>query len=566
VFPSPGTPTASPETTISFRGVKPADLGGISVSGSRSGTHTGQVVAHSDGRGASFVPGAAFTEGETVTVTTPLAVRGGLRGTFAFTIEQPAAGFGVNENPASSTTATPESQLSRFVTRPDLVPPKVAINTNSGTKSGGDVFVTPNPALGQTTSAQSGPMIVDGAGNLVWFDPKPAGTAVDLSVQRYRGKPVLSWFQGVVTTGGTGAGEFVMYDEHYHHIATVHAGNGYDTDLHDFVITPQNTALVLAYNPVLAKASVIHQLHPRVVLDAVVQEIDITTGSVLFEWHSLGNINLDESYLAIPASTTEPYDYVHPNSIAIDTDGNLLLSGRHTSTLYKIDRVTGTLDWRLGGKRGNFDLDTGAKFMWQHDIRPHADDTLSVFDNAASAPGVTSRETSRGLVLHVDEAARKVTTERSDDNPQHALSLSQGDFQLLPNGDWFAGWGSVGEYTEFGPDGNVVLDANIAASSASYRAYRFAWTGTPEQPPAAAAARSGSSIVVAASWNGATQVARWRVLAGRDAGSLQPVATFARSGFETTMWIPAGDARVVKVQALGPAGRVLGTSTATPVK
>ncbi len=310
----------------------------------------------------------------------------------------------------------------------------------------------------------------------------------------------------------------------------------------------------------------IHQLHPRVVLDAIVQEIDIQTGSVLFEWHSLGNINVDESYLTVPASTTEPYDYVHPNSIAIDTDGNLLLSGRHTSTLYKIDRVTGTLDWRLGGKRSNFDLDADARFMWQHDIRPHADDTLSVFDNGASAPGVTSRDKSRGLVLHIDEAGRKVTTEQSDDNPQNALSLSQGDFQLLRNGDWFAGWGAVGEYTEFSPQGHVLLDANIGASSASYRAYRFTWTGTPTQPPAAVARGSGDSVVVAASWNGATKVARWRVLAGPDARSLQPVGTFAKTGFETTMRIPASARRVVEVQALGPAGRVLATSVATRVK
>jgi len=566
VFPSPGTPTASPKTTISFRGATPAELDAISVSGNKSGKHAGHVVAHSDGRGASFVPDAAFTEGEYVTVDTTLAVRGGLHGRFGFTIAQSAAGFAPNQHPAATTTTTPTSQLSHFASRPDLVAPKVAIASSSSGTSTGDIFVTPNPALGQTTSAQSGPMIVDGAGNLVWFDPRPAGTALDLSVQTYKGQPVLSWFQGVVSSGGTGAGEFVIYNRKYQHIATVHAGNGYETDLHDFVITPQNTALVLVYNPVLANASVVHQLHPRVVLDAIVQEIDIQTGSVLFEWHSLGNINVDESYLAVPTSTTEPYDYVHPNSIAIDTDGNLLLSGRHTSALYKIDRVTGTLDWRLGGKHSNFDLDADARFTWQHDIRPHADDTLSIFDNAARAPGVTSRAKSRGLVLHIDEAARKVTTEQSDDNPQNALSLSQGNFQLLPNGDWFAGWGAVGEYTEYGPKGEVLLDANIGASSASYRAYRFTWTGTPTQPPAAAARVSGNATVVAASWNGATNVARWRLLAGSDAGSLQPVGTFAKAGFETTMRIPASGTRVVEVQALGPAGRVLGTSVATPVK
>jgi hypothetical protein len=220
----------------------------------------------------------------------------------------------------------------------------------------------------------------------------------------------------------------------------------------------------------------------------------------------------------------------------------------------------------LGGKRSNFHIDPGARFMWQHDIRPHADGDLSVFDNEASAPGVTSRAVSRGLVLHVDEPALKVTVAQSDDNPQGALSLSQGDFQLLPNGDWFAGWGSVGQYTEFAPDGDVRLDANIGAGSASYRAYRFAWTGTPAEPPAAVAHVDGSSIVVAASWNGSTNVARWQVLAGPDRDSLLLVGSFATSGFETTMRVPRGDARTVEVRALGPAGRILGTTAVASVR
>lgn len=567
VFPSPGTPTASPKTTISFRGVTAPHLGTVTVTGSQSGAHTGRVVAHSDGRGASFDPATAFTEGESVTVATTLAIRGGEHGTFAFTIARSAPGFAANSTPAPGrATPTPASQVSHFASRPDLRPPKVTIKTNTQNAAPGDIFLTPNPSLGQQTSAQSGPMIVDSAGRLVWFDPKPADSALDLSVQRYQGQTVLSWFEGRVSSGGYGDGEFVLYDQSYRQVGAVRAGNGYEADLHDFVITPQNTALVLAYNPVLAKASVIHRSQDRVVLDAIVQEIDIRTGAVLFEWHSLGNVDLSESYLPAPKSNTDPYDYVHPNSIAIDTDGNLLLSGRHTSTLYKIDRITGTLDWRLGGKRSNFHIDPGARFMWQHDIRPHADGDLSVFDNAASAPGVTSRDESRGLLLHVDEPALKVTVAQSDDNPQGALSLSQGDFQLLPNGDWFTGWGSVGQYTEFGPDGDVRLDANIGAGSASYRAYRFTWTGTPAEPPAAVAHVDGNSIVVAASWNGSTNVARWEVLAGSDRNSLQPVGSFATSGFETTMRVPRGGARTVEVRALGSSGRILGTSAAASVR
>jgi hypothetical protein len=238
-----------------------------------------------------------------------------------------------------------------------------------------------------------------------------------------------------------------------------------------------------------------------------------------------------------------------------------VMSARHTWGVYKIDRVTGALYWRLGGKRSNFDMGDGTAFSWQHDARPLDNGLMTVFDNAASAPGVASRDTSRGLTLRVDEQAMTVSLEDADENPQHALSLSQGDFQRLPNGDYFVGWGSVPEYTEFGPDGDVKLDVNINGGSASYRAFRVQWTGRPAEPPAVVAHVSGDALAIAASWNGATDVARWEVRVGADRASLHPVGSFPAGGFETSIRVPtASGARVVQVAALGPAGRVLGTS------
>ncbi len=367
VFPLPGTPTASAKTTISFRGVTAKRLGPVTVAGSRSGDHLGRLVAHSDGRGVSFDPDAPFTEGEDVTVDTTLPIRGAHDGTFAFTIARSAAGYGLNQV-STPTPSARAGEVSTYGSRPDLKPPIVTVGKQSGSTAPGDVFLTPNPSLGQKSAAQSGPMIVDGNGDLVWFDPLSTDVAVNLSVQRYLGRPVLAWYQGKISTAGYGHGVIEVEDESYHKVAEIHAGNGYAADLHDFVITPQNTALVLAYNPVVPPPSLLDGGKSRVVLDAVVQEIDIRTASVIFEWHSTGNIGLNESYLPVPATTTEPYDYVHPNAIALDTDGNLLVSARHTSSVYKIDRVTGSLDWRLGGKRSSFAFEPGAKFTWQHDV------------------------------------------------------------------------------------------------------------------------------------------------------------------------------------------------------
>lgn len=557
----PGTPTASPSTTLSFRGATPSQLRSLQVFGSHTGARRGHVVAHSDGRGASFVPDEPFEAGEIVTVHSDLAVRGAQRGVYTFTIARPVSGAEVNVAPRAPRATTPPP----FASRPDLRPPTLKTIVSRAGTAAGSILLTPNPALGQSTADQSGPMIVDGRGRLVWFSPRAPASSLDLEMQQYQGRPVLTWWEGNIRSAGYGDGEYVMMDQSYREIARIRAGNGYEADLHDLVITPQNTALLMIYNPVLASAATINRVYDRAVVDAVVQEIDIATGSVLFEWHSIGNVGLSESYLPVPARTSESYDYVHPNSLALDHDGNIWLSARHTWTVYKLDRSTGALFWRLGGKRSNFDMGSGTAFSWQHDAQPLDNGLMTVFDNASSAPGVQSRNSSRGLELRVDEQEMSVELEQSNENPQHALSLSQGDFQELPNGNSFAGWGSVAEYTEFAPNGEVKLDVNINGGSASYRAFRVQWTGRPAAPPAVVAHLSGDALLIATSWNGATGVERWEVRAGADSASLQAVGSFATAGFETSMRVRATGARLVQVAAIGPAGRVLGTSRTVPV-
>jgi hypothetical protein len=163
------------------------------------------------------------------------------------------------------------------------------------------------------------------------------------------------------------------------------------------------------------------------------------------------------------------------------------------------------------------------------------------------------------MVLDVDQTRLRATLARSNDNPDKILSYSQGSYEPLPNGDWFAGWGSVPQFTEFGPSGDVRLNVEMLGGPGSYRAFRLVWHARPATPPALVARRVNGAIELSASWNGATDVASWRVLAGPDAGSLAPAGTFVKQGFETTMSLPAG-AAVFEVQAVGPQGRVQATS------
>jgi hypothetical protein len=282
-------------------------------------------------------------------------------------------------------------------------------------------------------------MIIDGAGNLVYFHPVATDAAMDFKAQQYQGHPVLTWWQGFISNLGIGFGERQILDSSYRRIATVQAGNGYLADLHDFQLQPDGSALLTAYAPVRRNLSFAGGASQGTLLDTVVQQIDLKTGLVMFEWHAMGRVGLGESYVAIPR-TSVPYDYFHLNSIEVDRGGSLLISARNTWAAYEISPLTGGVIWRLGGKRSTFTMGPGAQFSWQHDARRLADGTISVFDDGA-APKVESQ--SRVEVLNVDVAHHTATVAHQLTHPQPLLAGSQGNAQFLDNGDAFVGWGQV---------------------------------------------------------------------------------------------------------------------------
>jgi hypothetical protein len=572
VFPEPGSRTALPATQISFRGISPAKIIAVTVRGSVTGKHTGEVEADSDGQGGSFVPTMPFRAGERVTVTSSLAIRGATGGTFSFRVATPAvettpvskgkrggSGSGSGSSSGGGAAAqSPTAATSHYASAPELSPPVVSVTT--------DLPQADHQLVSVATKHGGLPaqlLIVNDHGEPVWVHPMAEGTgANDLFVQSYQGKPVLTYWQGFTQSShGYGLGVGEILDSHYHVVATVHAGNGTLVDLHEFQLTPRGTALITAYESIRWDLRSVGGPQNGIVLNPLVQEIDVKTGLVLFQWSSLDHIPLSASAVPPPSDSTTAWDYVHMNSIDVGAHNTLLLSARNTGALYDVDRTTGNLLWTLGGKASDFHLTPGAAFSFQHDARWHGRGAITLFDDAGGPP--RTEADSRALRLNVDLAARQVSVVRSDRHNPGIASDSQGNVDQLRNGDIMVGWGDQSNMTEFDRAGRVVWDARFPNAVTTYRAFRISWTGEPTTRPSVAVTRRSGARVVAVSWNGDTRTASWRLLSGTSGKRLHPVATVTRTGFETDLPLTKARGHSVQVQALSSSGRVLASSAIT---
>jgi Arylsulfotransferase (ASST) len=551
VSPEPGTEDASPSSQISFLGGAGTSVSDVHAVGSSSGAHTGVLRAYSTGTGESFIPAHAFAAGEHVSVSAKVTSAGASATVrTSFTVAHQA---GVDESEFADRPGDPHA-VQHYITAPTLTPSSVHITKQAQPgASAGDFFLAPYQGDGAP-----GPMIVDQHGNLVWFHPLPSGvSATNFKIQQYQGKPVLTWWQGRIIKIGFGQGEDVLYNTSYQHVATIRAGNGYHADLHEIRLTPEGTAWVDAFDPVSMNLTSAHGVKNGVVTDSVVQEIDVKTGLVMWEWHALGHIPFGESNVGAPG-TDYPWDYVHINSVDPGTSGDVLLSSRNTWTLYDVDLHTGGVRWRLGGKHSSFKLGAGTHTYWQHDAEWQPGGMVSVFDNGASP---TEEKQSRGLLLSPNTATHTVTLVKALTNPTKTLlATSQGNVFSLAGGNWLMGYGGLPNFTEYDNAGHVLFDATLGKNVQDFRSYMFPWSGQPKTAPSVVAKPSGAAaITVSVSWNGASEVASWRVLAGPSSGSLTAAASAPSSGFQSTISTPSAGPYVA-VQALNASGAVIGTS------
>jgi EmrB/QacA subfamily drug resistance transporter len=456
-----------------------------------------------------------------------------------------------------------------FVSAPALHPPRLQLEiadaraANKGLA--GDILLANFYDLSHPPIVgQSGPLIVDRKLQPVWFRPVPTNVvASNLAAQTYQGRPVLTWWQGVVTaTGQISSGEDVVVDQHYQTVATLTGVDGWVLTLHSFVIDGDD-AWVTANKNLRANLSRYGGVNDGTLDDSAVQEYDLRTGRLLYTWDALRHVPLASSYTQPPPNGF-PWDAYHANSISLGPDGTFVVSLRNTWAAYLVDRRTGDVDWTLGGRHSSFALPQAAGFEWQHDVELHSGGVVTLFDDhcceiTGAGQFLAPTGPSRGLALKLDPATHTATVLAQYSHGATFDARYMGNVQRLPGGNVFVGWGEVPFFSELTGKGGLVLDGIMPTPDMSYRALVEPWVGEPSTPPRGAARGHGGGATVFASWNGATRVASWRVLAGPAAGSERAVATAARSGFETAIPVRGTYARF-RVEALDAGGRVIGTS------
>ena len=462
--------------------------------------------------------------------------------------------------PAPVSQAAPDPTIEKpFVTRPDLSPPDIRITqvaAGSPVETAPRfVALAPNNVIDDTTPWQQGTMLVDRQGRLVWF--KPVSTQYkpfDLKLQSYEGKPAMTWWEGALTAD-FGTGRAQIADATFNTVKTVAGADGLGMDLHDFSITPSGAALATAYQETTGDLTPVRGTAHGRVLNCHAQVIDIATGKATFDWNALEHVSVLESYQRVPPTGSNLYDFFHMNSLQMLSDGSILVSARNTWTIYRVNGSTGDIIWRMGGKKSDFQIEPSARWAWQHHATMWNSTQFTVFDNSGTRGPI-----SRGLLLNVDESSMTVSLGQAFTNPAGFYAGTLGSVQLLSDGNVFIGWGTQPYFSEYASDGTLLMFGQLPAGVRSYRAYLVDLVGAPGDSPAIVArSYAAGGYVIYVSWNGATQIASWRIEAGANAQSLKPVGTSPWTGFETTIIVDS-DGPSFQAVALDSSGNELGRS------
>jgi len=471
--PIPGSTMVSPLTNIIVRPARGSDSRAfmnrstLRVTGSRSGRVDVAERLSDDARTLTYRPAAPFLPGESVTVniltrTGPGAEPAASVQTFSFSVSEQPAGRGrvrPHETDAPfagrgifSGTGVPQGAIP-----PDF--PAVTI-TASDNPTPGYLFLS-NMTLGSGAPNSPYVMILDNNGQPVFYRRTPS-ECTDFKMQP----------NGLITYEDSNLGCFLALDSTYAVVDTFRCGNGYATNWHELRLLPDGHALLLGDDPQIVRMDTIvpNGSPSALVMGIVIQELD-RAKEVVFQWRTFDHFKITDA--THEDLTSSLIDCVHANAIEPDTGGTLMLSSRHMDEITKIDRQTGEIIWRWGGKNNQFTfVNDTLHFLHQHAIRRLASGNVTLFDNGDFRYPILSR----GVEYALDEQAKRATLVWQYRKTPDVYASAMGYVQRLPGGNSIIGWGATNPtLTEVTPDGHIALELAFPTGVYSYRAFRFPW-------------------------------------------------------------------------------------------
>jgi hypothetical protein len=496
VSPLPGSALVLPETNIILRpgGIVDAAsaFGGglVSATGSTSGLHEGQLRLSDDDRTLTFQPYVPFTYGEVVTCSIGSGLVTDTRGlippaSFTFTVAGPER-EGLRDFPIPmdddeiplpppvGAAATRADNLRSASLAADSLPsdfPNIRAAVY-GKTAPGRLFLS---ELRLGVPIPSHIMILENDGSPFFFRKLP-GISLDFKMQP----------DGRLTYFDTKAGRHYALNARYDVVDSFQCGNGYSTDGHDLVVLPNGHAFMMSYDTQIMDLSQIVDggRYDARVIGLILQELD-RDRNVVFQWRSWDHFQITD-IISHPL-TAKTVDYVHGNSIDVDSDGNLIISSRHMNEVTKISRTTGDILWRLGGKNNQFTfVNEPISFSHQHCARRLPDGHIILFDNGNFRTPLFSR----AVEYAIDEPQMTATLVWQHRLNPDVFGAATGSVQRFSNGNTLIGWGTTNPtLTEVAADGSLVSELTFDPGIASYRAFRFEW---PPVKPATIAIYPGT--------------------------------------------------------------------------
>jgi hypothetical protein len=365
--------------------------------------------------------------------------------------------------------------LSSIAQLMDMMPP-IQKNIYS-VPAPGYIFITPT-SLNATDNHPTSLALLDSAGNYVFFLPDN-GTENIAPFTITRGLSNFDYQKDGLMTFGKRVSSQISYmtiDSTFNLVDSSVCEFGALVDPHEFLRTSSGETIHLCHETRTMDMSMYYTTSgaqydtATSVKGNIIQHFDVS-GNLIFEWKTLDHFSIDDSYAYVFRDSTF-FDHAHVNSIEIDADSNYLISSRFLHEVTKINKNTGQIIWRFGGKNNDFTFvgDT-VPFSAQHDVRLIGNNSLLIFDNANHS----STDIARSVNYILDTVSFTATLNWEYKNPHGLSSRYQGSSRRLPGGNTVINWAAAIPYTtselfsEVDPAGNVVMELDLPDQYISYR-------------------------------------------------------------------------------------------------